>query len=50
MTSRLRYLKVTHLQDRNRDVQVENGLWKQKRKERVGQIERATLTYVRCHM
>ena len=26
MTSRLRYLKVTHLRDRNRDAQVENGL------------------------
>ena len=35
-----------YLQGRNRDAGIENRLWTQKVKERVGQIERVALTYI----
>ena len=52
MTSRLRYLKVTHLRDRNRDAQVENGLLETEEEGESGtnlesRIDLCTLPYVK---
>ena len=52
VTSRLRYLKVTHLQGTNRDAQVENGLVETEEEGEGGtnqesHIDLCTLPYVK---
>ena len=37
-------------QDKNRDADIENRLWTQQGKEKVGQIERVALMYVDYHV
>ena len=39
----------TYLQGRKRYADVENRLWAEQGKERVGRIDRVALTYIHCH-